>query len=267
MKTRALLLLLCLGNAALAGEPKTFASFLELPWKFVIGGQEGGRWLDSETAGRRLTAPKTSYRVFTLKGEAGTVSAARAAPDPDVCPDLWIQELTPEPDLQRKAVGVNASWEPMPRKVTISDTTQEVYVKAVREILAEKGLAKPKVKITQLLRADLDGDGEEEVLMSATNFGDPAEGIAPRAGDYSFVAMRRVIGGKVRTQTIGGDFYPKANDNAAPDTFEVMAVLDLNGDGILEVIIKTSYYEGGGVQVWQLQKDKLMPVLRINCGV
>lgn len=268
MKTPlSILLLLGLGGGAFAGETKPFASFLELPWKFVIGGYEDGKWLTSEMAGKRLSAPRTNYRVFTLEGEVGKATGTKAGPEEDVCPDVWVQQLTPEPDLNMKAVGVNTPWDPMPRKVSIKDTTQEAYVKAVRQILVKNGIVKPEVKITQILRVDLDGDGEEEVLLSATSYLDPAEAISPRSGNYSFVAMRRLVGGKVRTQVVAADFYPKADENAAPLTYSVMGVLDLDGDGALEVIVNSTYYEGGGVEVWRLQKDELTRVLQIDCGV
>ena len=260
------LLVLGLGSVAFAEEPKPLASFIELPWSYVIGGQANGRWLKSEAAGKRLTALKTSYRVFNLNGAAGTVSAAAAAPNTDVCPDVWLQKITPQPALEKDAIGVNAAWDPIPRKAKKTDVTQEVYVEAVRELLKGKGIASPKVKITQLLRVDLEGDGEDEVILSATNYANAGEAIAPKAGDYSFVALRRVVKGKVQTQIIGGDFYPKVAENAAPDTYKIAGLLDLNGDGKLEVIIHTTYYEGGGTQVWQLQKDKLVQVLRVDCG-
>ena len=34
----------------------------------------------------------------------------------------------------------------------------------------QKRIKQPKVKIDNILRVDLDGDGEEEVLISATNY-------------------------------------------------------------------------------------------------
>jgi hypothetical protein len=52
----------------------------------------------------------------------------------------------------------------------IADTTQPVYVKAVRDFLNARGVADPKVQITRVLRVDLEGNGEEEVLISATNY-------------------------------------------------------------------------------------------------
>lgn len=250
-----------------AQEKQTFVSLVELPWRYVIGGYANGQWLNSEAAGKRLSASKMSYRVFTLTGEAGRVSAGKSAPDVDVCPDVWMQKLTPEPDLEKPALGVNAPWNPMPRKARATDTTQEVYVNAVRDLLVSKGISRPQVKITQVLRVDLEGDGEDEVLLSATRYTNAAEIFVPRAGDYSFVALRRVVAGAVRTQIVAGEFYPKANDDAASNTFEVTGLLDLDGDGTLEVVTRSTYYEGSGTEVWQLQKDKLMRVLAIDCGV
>lgn len=247
-------------------EDKSFASFIELPWCYVIGAHSDGKWLSSETAGKRLSAEKTAYRVFTLTGEVSAVSGAKAAPNEDVCPDVWMQKLTPEPEEQKHAIGVNAVWNPMPRKAKPTDTTQDVYVQAVRDLLVSKGIAKPKVKITQLLRVDLDGDGEDEVLITATHYTNTVELLSAKAGDYCLVAMRRLVKGKVQTQIINGEFYSQNNENSAPNTYEIGGLLDLNGDGKLEVIIKTGYYEGGGTQVWRLSQDKLMQVLIVECG-
>ena len=263
-----LLTIIALGFASTTtAADKPFASFIDLPWRYVIGGRADGKWLDSEGAGRRLQAAKTEYRVFAIPGEAAPITAGKAAPDSDVCTDVWMQAVTPDPEDRQSGIGVNASWNPMPRKAKALDTTQEVYVQAVREILNSKGIAKPQVKIHQILRVDLDGDGEDEVIIAATHYSKIDYLFSAKQGDYSFVAMRRVVGGKVRTQIFGGEFYPDANENAAPNTYEVSGLLDLDGDGKLEVIIRTAYYEGGGTQVWQLSKDSLKNVLSIECGV
>lgn len=259
-----LALLLC--GFAHAQEKSSFASFIDLPWRFVIGGNLNGQWLNSEAAGKRLTAASTDYRVFTLKGELKPVTADKAAPDEDLSPDIWMQKITPELELEEQVIGVNAPWNPMPRKAKMLDVTQEKYVAAVRELLIGKGIAKPKVKIRQVLRVDLEGDGEEEVLITATHYTNEAELISARTGDYSFVALRRVTNGKVRTQFVVGEVYPKPDVNGALNSFEVAGLLDLDGDGILEVIIRTSYYEGGGTQVWRLDKGKLVKILSCEGG-
>ncbi len=251
-----------------SAEDKPFASFIELPWSYVIGGHAEGKWLASEAAGKRLSAPATTYRVFTLAGEAGKVTGAKAAPDADLCPDVWLQKLSTEidSDTRKHAIGMNAEWNPMPRQSLAASLTQDVYLQAMKALLNSQGIERPVVKLTQLLRVDLDGDGTDEVLTAATHYLPSEVPSAPRAGDYSLVALRSVIGTKVQTQLVSGEVYAKADLNAAPNTYEIAGLLDLNGDGTLEVLIRSSYYEGGGMEVWQMQKGKLVQVLSIECG-
>ena len=96
------------------------------------------------------------------------------------------------------------------------------------------------------MRVDLDGDGEEEVLISATNYFRKDDSVPMRspAASYSMVLLRRVVAGKVETQLIVGEFYPKAYPKAAqeegrfdaPNAYKVIATLDLDGDGKMEVV-------------------------------
>lgn len=266
MKTFPLFLLVTLlVRAAFAADP---ATFLELPYRYVIGGYSDGQWLNSEKAGKRLK-PGTDYRIFTLKGEAGRLTASKAAPDADVCMDIWMAEIGPPIDTH--GIAVAATWNPMPRVVKSAVTSQEVYLKAVSDILISQGIRKPVVKIKQHLRVDLDGDGAEEVLISATHYPTAeGEGSAPTtasAGNYSFVALRRVLGGKVTTQILDGEFYEKAQDFNAPNVHEVGGLLDLDGDGKMEIILHSQYYEGGGTTVWKLESKAAVKVLEIACGV
>ncbi len=244
------------------------ATFLELPDRFVIGGFSGGKWLDSEKAGKAIK-PGASFRLFTLKGAKGKVTAKNVAPEADVCTDVWVAEL--DTMIDDDAIGVSAAWNPMPRPVKSADTNQDAYVKAVTDILTAQGIKKPVVKITQHLRVDLDGDGEEEVLIAATRYpnaeGEGSAPMAATAGSYSFVALRRVIDGRVDTQIIGGEFYPKTMDFNAPNVYHVGGVLDLDGDGRMEIIMDSQYYEGGDTTVWKLGKKKAEKVLEIACGV
>lgn len=267
MKTSLLSTLTLIGLGLLANaEERPLGSFLELPMGYVMGGWEKGKWLNSEETGKKLTSPKTPYRVFSLTGELKAVTSGKAAPDQDVCPDVWLSPVTPDVTEQPASIAVSATWEPQPRSVKSLDLTQETYLQAVRDLLISKGIAKPKPLITQLLRVDLEGDGEEEVILSATHYHD-ADLISAKGGNYSFVVLRRVVEGKVRTQLLEGDFYPRSNEAATPNVHEASGILDLNGDGRMELILSSRYYEGGGATVWQLKKDRLEKVLEIFCGV
>ena len=263
MKTFAVLVTAVLTHA-IAAQAADVATFIDLPVRFVIGGHSKGKWLTSEQAGKSIK-PGTPFRLFTLKGDRGKVNVTKTTPEPDVCMDVWMTEL--DEVIENGCIAVSAPWNPMPRAVKVGDTKQ---VKAVSEILTANGIKKPLVKIKQLLRVDLDGDGEEEVLLTATNYSKAEEGTAPNAasaGNYSFVALRRVIDGKVDTQIIEGEFYPKTMDFNAPNFYEIGGVLDLDGDGKMEIVLESQYYEGGGTTAWKLGKKKAEKVLEIACGV
>lgn len=243
-------------------EDKPFASILELPTQYVLGGLQDGKWLNSEKAGRKLSG-KTSYRMYSLSGYVGTVTAAKAAPDAEVCPDVWLQKTTPEPQGDKVTIGVNAKWDPQPRKATILKQPDPDLVAYTKSLLQEKKLRKAEVKITQVVRVDLDGDGTDEIIFSASK----ADLENPTTENYSFVALRKQVGGQWKTQLLGSSFHPQGDKEATPEIFSITGLLDLNGDGKLEVITDSHYYEGGGAYVWQLQGDKLIKVLTVDCGV
>ncbi len=244
------------------------ATFIELPFCYVIGGHAKGKWLTSEQSGKAIK-PDAEFRVYDLQTETGKTKFIKAGPDADVCPDVWIAKFDTDPD--KHGIALSASWNPLPRPVTSANKTQEPYVKAVKDILISKGIKNPVVKITQHLRADLDGDGEEEVLLAATHYsndeGDMGAPMQAAQGNYSFVAMRRVVAGKVVTQIFDGEFYEKPKDSNAPNIHEIGGLLDLDGDGRMEILLHSTYYEGGGTTVWQLGAQKTIKVLDIVCGV
>jgi hypothetical protein len=127
--------------------------------------------------------------------------------------------------------------------------------------------------------AGLHGDGEEEVLISATNYftEDTSDHLTapfpeapmepPPRGSYSIVILRRVVAGNVQTQLMAGELYPKPDESVPPNVYQVAAVLDLNGDGKLEVIVHSFYYEGGQTTIYRCEPDTINAVLFVECGV
>ena len=64
-----------------------------------------------------------------------------------------------------------------------------------------------------------------------------------------------------------GEVYQKPDESVAPNVYQVTAVLDLNGDGKLEVIVHSFYYEGGQTTIYCCELDKIEAVLSVECGV
>jgi len=249
---------------------------IEVETGYFFGASEKGNWVKADQAAKSV-GKKTTYQVYGLTKQVGQITAGKPKSVEEPCPDTLTVSLSSKP--KDGVIGLAATWNALPRKPIIADTTQSVYVDAVRDFLKSHGINDPKVRITRILRVDLEGDGEAEVLISATNYftGDksnvhPAAPFseapihAPQGGSYSIVILRRVIEGNVQTKLVAGEVYAKPDESVAPNVYNLAAVLDLNGDGKLEVIVHSFYYEGGQTTIYRCEPDKIEPVLSVECG-
>ncbi len=271
MKSIAALSALLICAAAPAAE---LHPIVEVQNGYLFGATADGKWIKPEEAAKALNQG-TTYRIYGLTQSFGEAKGGNPKPsEEDVCSDVLTVPLSPKPE--KGAIALAATWNALPRKPRIADTTQQVYVDAVRDFLKTKGIEQPKVKIENILRVDLDGDGEDEVLINATNYFSKKDRVPTRspAGSYSMVLLRRVVAGKVETQLVEGEFYPKAykatEDDAsfnAPNAYKVIAVLDLDGDGKMEIVVTSQYYEGGETTIYRCDPKKIEALLSVACGV
>ena len=255
--------MICFGRVAFGGAINVI---VDLKNEYILGAAGNGKWLDSAHAAALLKSG-TSMRVYALDRELGkTTATGKPESMSEPCPDTQTVKLSPE--QKEGAIALTAMWNALPRKPRSSDVTQPVYVEAVREFLKGHGLANPKIKISQILRIDLDGDGEEEVLISATNYGTTDNRIPSTspADTYSVVLLRRVVGAKLKTQLVVGELYPKKKEFSAPNAYRVLSVLDLDGDGKMEVIVDSTYYEGGATAIYRCTPSKIEELLSTGCG-
>ena len=67
-------------------------------------------------------------------------------------------------------------------------------------------------------------------------------------------------------QTYNGLSLCEAYESVAPNVYNLAAVLDLNGEGKLAVIVHSFYYEGGQTPIYRYEPDKIEEVLSVECG-
>ncbi len=231
---------------------------------YLLGGWSKDGWLHDQEAARLLKGGET-YRFYNLTGELGEAPGKPPASLGETCSQSFGVTFDTAPACAGGIVGVGGQVKAMPRQIKLLGTDQEVYKKAAAAILRQKGIRRPEVNLTQVIRVDLEGDGKEEVLVSATHYG---EGLRSRAnpGDYSLIFLRRMSQGRVVTRIIEGDFFPMGLKFGAPGEHRVGAILDLNGDGVMEIVLFGRYYEGDWVTVYRIEGGKVVKLFSVGCG-
>jgi hypothetical protein len=246
---------------------KEIVPVVELAHRGLLGGVQNGRWISPVKLGPQLKS-ETEFMLVGWNGvEEGGVTVAKKGPVEDVCPEVTRFNFELEQD-HGDALGTAAKWNPVPRIPKAIDANSAAYKTVVTNFLRKKGITRPVVKIQEAFRVDLEGDGVEEVVLSATYY---KKGLASDAavGDYSFVIVRKAVGKVVTDHLLKGDFILKRVDFGAPTENHISAIADLNGDGNMEIVLLGYYYEGDFSSAFEMKNGKPVKIKEfdIGCGV
>ena len=260
--------------------PATSTTKAAVPLAIVIGGQgmlgwwDGGQWVQAKEGESTPFTPGETYTLVELDGSSSSARATALRDQEEFCgtPQVDFSPSFPEPttggvdDLD--PIAVHGVGDVQPRRATLLDTGTAVYRDAAREVLAGLGIHDDEPELAQVVRADLSGDGTDEVLVVAERLADPATAQG-EPGDYSVLFLRQVVDGEVRT-TVLDHFYkePAEEPSIYILVHRISGIVDLNGDGVLEVVTEEQYYEGSSTAVRALQPDgTLTEVIVAGCGV
>lgn len=237
----------------------------------VMGGVRGGRWLEAEEMARLLRGGER-YNLYSLTRRLGARTGGKPASQGPPCTEtMYVESLAPE-GRGKGVIAVGGNWNALPRVPRVESNDAPAYRALVAGLLRRNGIARPEVNIVRVLRVDLDGDGTDEVLINATRVKRWESGsITPDSnpGDYSVVLLRKVVRGRVRTTVLTGEYHPKARNpetDGPPNEYAITNVLDLNGDGRMEVVVQGGYYEGDWKTVYDIKGKRVDNVIGCGCG-
>jgi hypothetical protein len=227
----------------------------------LLGGTEDGVWVQAADAAARLSGGET-YSLYSLTGPQGTaVGAMPALGIP--CPQ-YVFKWSPAPSAT-SLIGVGGGWNALPRTPEEPEISSfPAYTTAAGAWLAAQGIPVPEpMTLTNVMRVDLDGDGNMEAIISASRLSEET-GHDVAAGDYSFVLLYRESAAE--SILLAGDVYPAARSLVFPTAYSLLSILDLNGDGRMEVIVHVSLWEGEGTRVFSLDGSAAVQVLATQCS-
>ncbi|GGS30506.1 hypothetical protein [Deinococcus knuensis] len=256
--------------AVMPGSPST-----DTPTAYLLGSWEGGRWLNATQTRARLRGNEQYRRLAPGAAPTPLRSGGPATSLGEPCEETFE---VPVPALPPGlAVLAPATLNARPRPVTELPTRNATYERIVRDELIRRGVRSPQVTLTRLTRADLDGNGTQEIIIEARHFRDGNRDFPPptgQPGDYSLLLLRHVTDGRVVTTTLGEyiapptPWNPESSDPMPLATqYRLAGVADLNGDGRMELALHDAYYEGAGfsVQEWTPAGLRATP-LDSGCG-
>ena len=241
----------------------------------VMGAYQGGKWLEAEQLTRLASTNFTLYNPLGSIG-SGTANPTLTAPT-EACD--WnrdtifkVQQIA---QTLRPIYALAAPWNPMPRSVSSIQPSQ-AHRKTIEDELRKLKVNSP-VQISQALRVDLDGDGRVEVLLSANSpawqlyEGEIRPVYAEKKGDYAMVLVRKLLSDTDLRSFVLDSIHaqiPKPEDQVPTVvTRRIGAVLDLDGDGKMEVLVEDWVHEGHGIRVYRWDGKKFAVVLEWGCGV
>lgn len=245
-------------------KPTVVAPIVDAKSGQLYGAASGAGWLPARDA-EAFMKKGLVFRAYANDGsflKKATLSKVRTS---EVCANPTYRPDNKASLPPRSATLVSAPWDAAPRRPSALDRNSRVYREAVSGWLRDQGINDPKPALSQLWRIDLEGDGRDEVLVAASRHRGSATSTV--AGDYSVLLMRKLAGDKVATIPIESNIYPEACiAECALAVHKVFGTLDLNGDGRLEIITKSSAYESTTQAVHAVDGTHVAKRLEWVCG-
>lgn len=231
----------------------------------ALGWWDGSDWIMAEDAGALPVVGGEDYQIARV----GLQAITTAGPQTLVCDPIDIIGVNVDnPELLGEwpgpyGVAISASWDLQPHLFEPL-TDDGSYSGFAAELLAERGLDVGSPVIKQLFRTDLEGDGVNEVIIVAE---DVNPNLLLEEGDYSIAFLRKVVQGEVQTAILA-ETVIRPGDSQFDASYTVGAVADLSGDGRMEIVLDSAFFEGLGVGILEYVNDDLGPItqLEVGCG-
>jgi hypothetical protein len=280
LKISALTFLFCSSLVSGSSSPKNAVLALG-PWEtaspMLIGVFSDQKWFQDQEAAKLVKGGET-VKLFSHAGLSGTAKAGSPESLGAPCEETFGVGLTPNQKTKAFQIGMTATWNPRPRALAVLPNNSVPYQKIAKTFLETKGLKNPVVVLTNVLKTDIDNDRSDEVFIVGRHFQEGAKDqffppVNGKKGDYSFALMRKIVNGKVQTISLGDDVILKdMKADAVPIEghlarfYDIAGVLDLNGDGKLELVIYDAYYEGEGFEILEWNSKKFVSLSYAGCG-
>lgn len=227
----------------------------------LLGGVSTNEWFPPDASVTRYGGEAT-YSLHTLTQISKYFIWGKVPQFSYTCGNYFIST---DPGLDEPGfVGVVDGWNVTNREAVELSADGHLYQQDVVDWLTAMGVVAPQPSTFQAFRVDIEGDGVDEVFINATHLDDSQR--TPNAGDYSLVLMRKVVGNDAVTKLVVGDHYNvRQPEMTNPRRYTLANFIDLNQDGVLEVVVDIHRRLGFGALVIQVDGQDVIKRLGAEC--
>lgn len=228
----------------------------------VMGWWDGDSWVPGDGSVAIPLVGGEQFQVVLLDEPITTTIGSSLG----ICEPIGTPLLNFDPPLSEDfqapgGIAVIADWDLRPYGVALLAAIPEEHVDAVAQFLSNRGIDDADPNIEQVVVTDIEGDGVAEVLIVVNRL---PEDLFAGPGDYSAVLLRKQIEGDWQTAVL--EFDEPEDESPYILMHVVAAMVDLNNDGRMEIVIDAFYYEGAGTVAYEYVNDDLGPQEAIGGG-
>lgn len=223
----------------------------------VLGAVQGNTWLAPKQAVAQFGG-EWDYDVHTFAQRSFPVRGY----NPTLSPPSRSYFIGTDTNFDEFGmVGVLHAWPVRQGNVQELSPDIDEYKQVVADWLKSEGVSAAQPGVVHIFRVDLEADGVDEIFISATLLDESQH--YTRAGDHSLILMRKVVGNEAVTLPIVSAIYHSQDAEITyPATYSLGNFIDLNRDGILEVVVELERWEGFGAIVFQVDGQEVVERLR-----
>lgn len=197
-----------------------------------------GSWLVAERTPTKWTQPRKklngiSVNLKNMVVDAGpaTLTGKIVIPNEEDTHESDRVETNPEPEANALYVSGGKATALSAKHLS---TTDPAFLKIASEYAARKGSKAKKIVIHDVTEADLNGDGQKDIVLS---FASAYDGDRPGKGYFSAVIVRSQVKGKMQTSQLLWETH--VGQMRGPWKSFFVGAGDFDGDKKTEFVVKT----------------------------
>lgn len=206
----------------------------------------------------------TDWQLFHAPDAPPVAMHTNPAPHPaDVLGQPYYDLIAPAPT----GVAVSRVSKPRPRLARREPSDRPELRESTRQLLmAARADVPDRFLVREAWRVDLIGDGRDEVLWTARSREEwnspyregPEDPGRMLPGDFALLGMRYLDGGRVRAVALA---LESEKTGSAAGRYLIFTPLDLNGDGLMEIMAHGAYWEEDELLAFSFDGSRVAGIL------